>query len=255
MNENMIRVITLLEESGKEALDRAAKEAFGEVAEPGAKSVLDGYTSSNVYNSNVTFVSKFIQAFLQIFSGAEEKPRKIETVVSTIIKELFLTGLEQLKVANKMVTFSKESVQYRIKRFQNALNNFDRARSLASEDFDIALIDLLRGLCAFELPGGTSEALVHLMAFQLWAHKEVEHLASIREERQKKAELLSVEIESLKYSLNLKQGDGPLILALQHFQNRAQYLEVEINGITLLEAKILDIIFYITALLEVAKKK
>jgi len=256
MNENIIQVIALLEEPVKEAFKWAAREAFGEEAESGVKSILDDLVSNNLYDNKGTFVSKFIQTFLQIFSDKEKTSTQIEIeeVVSAIIREPFLTGLEQLRVANKMVAFSKQSAQYRTRRFRNALNSFDRARSLASEAFEIALIDLLRGLCAFELPGGTPEALVHLMAFQVWAQKEGGYLASVREDKRRKVERLNVEIEDLKCSLQFKSGNGPLTLALLSAQIRVQYLQKEINDITLLEAKIFDITFHITALLEIAQK-
>jgi len=254
MNGDIIRVIALLEESGKEALHRAAREAFGKVAEFGVTSILHDFPSSTISHSIGTFVFKFIQAFLEVLSGKEEKTQQIEAVVSALIREPLLTGLEQLRVANKTVLFSEKSKQYRIERLRNALNSLDRARSLASEEFEIAIIDLLRGLCAFEIPGGTSEALIHLTAFQIWAHKEREYLVSDRKEKLRKAECLDVEIEDSKYSLNLKSGNGPIYLALQRAQHSAQCLRAEIEEITLLEGKVLDTMFYITAFLKVAQK-
>lgn len=254
MNGNIIQFIALLEEPVKEAFQRAAREAFGEMAESGVRSILDDLVGNSLNDSQGTFISKFVQAFLQKFSDKEKRPAQIKEVVSAIVREPFLTGLEQLKVANKTVTFSKESAQHRIRRFRNALNSFDRARSFASESFEIALIDLLRGLCAFELPGGTSEALVHLMAVQDWAQKEGGYLVSVREDKRRKAERVNLEIEDLKYSLRFQSGNGPLTLALLGAQNRVGYLQKEINDIALLEAKILDMTFHITALLEVGQK-
>lgn len=254
MNGNMIQLLALLEESGKEALNKATREAFGNAAEFGAKSILNDLISDHLSQSIRTFVSKFAQAFLQIFYGTEEKTRQIEGVVSTPIREPLLTGLEQLRMANKTVLFSEKSKQFRIERLRNALYSLDRARSLASEEFEIALIDILRGLCAFEIPGGTSEAIVHLTAFKIWAHKETDYFVSIRKKKQRKAERLDVNIEDLKYLLDLKPDNGPLNLALQRAEYSAQCLRAEIEEVTLLEGKVLDTLFFITALLEVAQK-
>jgi len=254
MNGNMIRVIALLEESGKEALNKAAREAFGKTFASDITSILNDLPNTTLSKSIGTFVSKFIQAFLQLFYDTENKPRQIEEMVSALIREPLTTSLEQLRVANKIVLFSEKSKQYKIERLRNALYSLDRARSLASEGFEIALIDLLRGLCTFELPGATSETLIHFTAYQIWAHKEVEYLISVRKEKQQKAERLDAKIKELKYSLNLKMGNGPLYLALQQAQDRTQCLRSEIDEIILLEGKILDTIFYITALLEFVQK-
>jgi hypothetical protein len=258
MNENMVQVIALLEKAGKEALNQAfneaTREAFCKATESRVKSVSNDSLSSTASMSIGTFISKFTQAFLEIFYGMEERPRGIEVVVSALVREPLITGLEQLRMANETVSFSEKGMQYRVERFRNALCSLDRARSLASEEFEIAFINFLRGLCAFELPGGTSEALVHLTSFQVWANKEAEHLFLVKEEKQRKAERLDVEIEELKYLLKLKPANGPLYLALQEAQNRVQCLRAEIDEITLLEGKVMDTCFYMSALFQVAQR-
>lgn len=254
MNGNIIQIISLLEASGKEALNRAAKEAFSKTTESEGISVLNDFQNGSLSKSIGTFISKFIQAFLEVFYDTDEKPRQIEAVVSTLVREPLITGVGQMKVANKTVPFSEKGMRYRIERFRNALCSLDRARSLASEEFEISLIDLLRGLCAFEIPGGKSEALVHLTSFQVWGHKKVEEISSIKEEKQLKADRLDVEIEELKHSLSLKTNDIPLYLAFRRTQNRAQSLRAEIDEITQLEGKVMDTSFYISTLLRVAQK-
>jgi len=254
MNGNMIQVISLLEASGKEAMHRAAKEVFIKTTKSEAISVLIDFQNGSLSKSIGTFISKFIQAFLEVFYETEEKPRQIEAVVSTLVREPLITGIEQLKVANKTVPFPEKSMRYRVERFQNALCSLDRARSLASEGFEIALIDLLRGLCAFEIPGGTSEAILHLTSFQVWGHKKVGDISSVKKKKQLKVDSMALEIEELKSSLNLETNNIPLYLALHQTQNRAQSLRAEIDEITLLKTKLMDISFYISELLRMAQK-
>jgi hypothetical protein len=240
--------------SGKEALNRAAKE-FSETTKSEGMSVLNDVQNGILSKDIGAFISKFIHVFLEVFYDADEKPRQIEAVVSTLVREPLITGIEQLRVANKTVPFSEKSMRYRIERFQNALCSLDRARSLASEEFEIALIDLLRGLCALEIPGGESEALVHLSSFEVWGHRKVEEISSVKEEKQLKAERLDVEIQELKHSLeDLKVSDVPLYLAFRQAQNRAQSLRAEIDEITQHEGKVMHTSFYISALLRVAQK-
>ncbi|NWF92528.1 MAG: hypothetical protein HXY46_06395 [Syntrophaceae bacterium] len=255
LNASMIQVVTLLEESGKEAINRAARGTFSNT--PGFKvtSILKGdFIDKHLSNGVRTFVSKFIQIFLQIFYGTEKKNQQIGEMVSPPIRVPLLTALEQLRVVNKTVIFSEKNMQFRIGRLENALYSLDQARSLASEGFEIALVDILRGLCSFEIPGGKSEAIVHLRGFKIWARKEVGRLVSMRKEKKRKAERVNVEIEELKHLTRTKKSDPSLYLALERAQDSAQCLRAEIDEITGLISKILDNIFYTTALLEVAKK-
>ena len=253
MNGDMIQIISLLEMSGKEALNRAAEE-FSETTESEGISVLNDVQNGTLSKDIGAFISKFIHVFLEVFYDLDEKPRQIEAVVSTLVREPLITGIEQLRVANKTVPFSEKSMRYRVERFQNALCSLDRARSLASEGFEIALIDLLRGLCAFEIPGGTSEAILHLTSFQVWGHKKVGDISSVKKKKQLKADSLAPEIEELKSSLNLETNNIPLYLALYQAQDRAQSLRAEIDEIILLETKLMDISFYISELLRMAQK-
>lgn len=284
MNRSLEQVIALLDASGKEALGKATGQALDKAAEFTVKAASNALVSA-LLGPYGTFASKFVEIFLQGLFNSQQNLQKIETAVSALVREPLMTGVEQLKLANKTVPSSKEAAQYRIERFRMALASLDRARSLASEKeskFEIAFVDLLRGFCALELSGGASEAISHLTAFLTWAGEEVAHLPSIMKKQQEIKEwdnvhsldgspdgsgMLSLRILGLEKIEGLRAEIERLTLQKEKIQDllaeidspalekeRIRSLLAEIDELTPQKARLLNVVSYVSVLLQAAKR-
>lgn len=107
----------------------------------------------------------FAMIFLKTLISLNESNRRIEKSLSKLVQEPFLTGIEQFKIGCELIGDSKNERLHRETRFHDSLTNFDKALSLA-EPGEKAFVNLMRGLCAINLPGGTNEAEIHFKAFQ-----------------------------------------------------------------------------------------
>lgn len=185
MNDNVTRsleeVVSILDTCSQEAFVRATDQSLGKVAEITLKAVF-GAVTSGLSGPCGPFVSKFAQVFLEALFHTQHNLQEIEGAVSALVREPLMTGMEQLKLGLKTAPSSQEATGYRLGRLQMALSSLDRARSLALQRellFEVAFVDLLRGFCALELPGGMSEATIHIDSFLKWACGQLAHLPSI----------------------------------------------------------------------------
>lgn len=107
----------------------------------------------------------FAMVFLKTLISINESNHRIEKSLSNLIQEPFLTAIDQFKIGCKLEGTSKDDRTHRENRFRDSLKNFDKALSLAKAE-EKAFINLMRGLCAINIPGGLNEAKIHFKAFQ-----------------------------------------------------------------------------------------
>ncbi len=107
----------------------------------------------------------YAMAFLKALISINESNHRIEKSLSKLVREPFSTAVEQFKIGCKLEGASKEERLHRESRFRDSLTNFDKALSLG-EPNEKAFINLMRGLCAANLPGGETEAKIHFEVFQ-----------------------------------------------------------------------------------------
>jgi len=117
----------------------------------------------------------FAMVFLKTLISINESNHRIEESLSNLIQEPFSTAIEQFKIGCKLEGTSKDDRKHREIRFRDSLINFDKALSLAKQE-EKAFINLMRGLCAINIPGGLSEAKIHFKAFQKECKKKASEL-------------------------------------------------------------------------------
>lgn len=135
--------------------------------------------------------------FLKALFSINESTYRIENSLSKLVREPFLTAIDQFNIGCKLEGNSKKEKEYREERFRNSLNNFDRALSLAQPN-EKSFINLMRGFCALNLPGGSKEALIHFEVFQKECEKkasELKHLSDKMLEDAKEYELKANEVK------------------------------------------------------------
>jgi hypothetical protein len=263
--QNLGQAIALLESSSKDALSKAGREAFAKVAgdmvETSVKA-LSTVLSSAISTTCGVFLSEFVKVFLKELSDSQRKLRQIEGAVSALVREPFKTGMEQLRLAIRLQPYSEKQAQHRIERYKHALVNLDRARSLASEKFEIALIDLFRGICTLELPGATDEAITHLTSFDNWAREEIASLLLLIQGTEREAKRLEEEWESVQRTMGYGIGYGRLgqaeaarrFLGAQSYRT-AKRLRKEVDKLNQRKADLENIASYSSILLQALQKR
>lgn len=181
VTDSIKEVVTILDTPSQEAFLRATDQSLGKVAELTVKAVLGALTGGPA-GAWTLFVSAFAQVFLEALTHTQHNLQKIEGAVSALVREPLMTGMEQLKLALKTAPSSEEATGYKLERMRMSLSSLDKAHSLALQGklgVEVAFVDLLRGFCALELPGGMSEAKVHIDSFLKWACEQVADFFSL----------------------------------------------------------------------------
>ncbi len=233
----------------------------------GATTPLSNTETSNAIISCLSgscrvFISEFSKLFSKEFSDSEEEFSNIEMAVSALIREPLKTGLEQLRFALITEPSTQDKTQYRIFRFRDSINNLDRAQSLASEqrkNFDSVFIRLLRGICVLEIPGGTSEAIVHLTAFQNWSQNIENLLPRVIEEKKQIVEQLKEQAKPIIEATGYGFRDGtramPLHSLAANNKSKAEVLQKEADSLSQVRKELQNITLHVSTLLKVAQKR
>lgn len=119
-----------------------------------------------------TFFPKLSTLIIGKLLTTESEIKKIDRQVSKLIREPIKTGLNQLKIANTLSITSNINYQYLKLRYLHALENFDKAYNLSSDE-EKPYIDLLRGITTLKIEGGQNESVYHFKNFQKY-YLEVE---------------------------------------------------------------------------------
>lgn len=142
----------------------------------------------------------FAMGFLKTLISLNEKDHHIEKLLSKFMREPFKTALGQFKTGYLLDGTSKDERSHRETRFRDSLTNFDKALSLAKSEEEEAFINLMRGLCAINIPGGVGEAKIHFKTFQKYCIKkaselkcEVDSLVNNAKENEEKAGEINVD--------------------------------------------------------------
>ena len=144
--------------------------------------------------------------FLKTLISINDSNHRIEKSLSKLVREPFLTAIEQFKVSCGLEGKSKEEKAYREARFRNSLTSFDKALSLA-EPNEKSFINLMRGFCALNLPGGVKEAEIHFRIFQDECEEYANELRDIAENLINEAE--KCELKASKINVDeLPKGLG-----------------------------------------------
>jgi hypothetical protein len=146
-----------------------------------------------------TLLVEFAGLLLKSLLQSDDAIRRIEREVATLAREPVATAFEQFRIAGMSTGTDQESVRHRQERYRSCLFNLDRAWVVADKSEKPA-IDLLRGLCALQVPGASAEAKAHLAAFIKEADSESNRLAvraneglSLAESLEKAAASIAVE--------------------------------------------------------------
>jgi len=220
--------------------------------------------ASNLLNSlgllSKSFIFEFTIIFLKILLTAKDSNTQIEKNLSKLIREPYLTAMEQFKIASELKYITSEEKKYREIRFRDSLVNFDRALSFAEEN-EKPFINFLKGLCALNITGGRDEAITHLSNFQQSCKQEIISINDEISVLEKIAE--ENEIDASKIKIDNKPiglGGGSLISmgASQDTLEKAAILEEvksirkKIKDLKDLNGEFLNTINYIEALINIA---
>jgi hypothetical protein len=107
-----------------------------------------------------TFVVQLGIALIAALMKDNSIVERIEKGVSGLIREPLQTAIEELRLAERSFSGSKQQAAFAESRYHDALRNLDRARSLASGT-ELLAIRFLQGVAALHMKGAEREAAIH----------------------------------------------------------------------------------------------
>lgn len=110
------------------------------------------------------FAVQFSLAVLRQLLHPEDTERKMRLQMARLIGAPAKTALEQFRIASGLRPINDDESAHRESRFRECLGNLDLALSVADSE-DVPVINLLRGVCALHIRGGSGEARQHLIAY------------------------------------------------------------------------------------------
>ncbi len=162
-----------------------------------------GNTSTLVGKIIIVGFNNFIPSIVAIVLDSLTKKndselKKMSKQLTKIIREPFLTGIDQLKISLKTQPSNETEINFQQQRLMTALQNFDKAFQLCEED-EKAQIKFLQGITLLKLIGGAKEAKARLGEFI--------------ELSTEKKEQLETELKKLQYNATIKRQEALSIVA------------------------------------------
>ena len=134
---------------------------------------------------------------LSLLNGILKRQDVIARELQALSREPFNTGCRVAYEAINLPSGSEEEVKYREHRIRMAQNHLDSALTLcitsSTAQEDILLIKLLLALCAYQIPGGETDARNHANEIILYLNQDISHLENQLKDMRKTAELKRAE--------------------------------------------------------------
>lgn len=209
MNNNLINASAKII---SDAFFKSAEESL-KIGKDHLVSMASGALLHALANVSGIFVLEIINTIFKSFREQDNHILDIKRQLSKLIKEPLQTGLEQFTIADELKPSDENQNNYRRNRYMSALENLDKAYSLASET-EKPLISLFRGLVATRIPEAEAEAVLHLEKFieacTLSVHRHDEQIA----EMQSRALAIEDKAKSIKVIEGHACGGGLFPMAI-----------------------------------------
>lgn len=228
---------TLVFISAKKALKDAFEDAIS-MCKKNALQLVSSELTRIVAAIPVDIGIDFARKFLAIMLKTSDETKIIHEHTSKLVREPLTTGIRILQIAEELSADSASEIQHRNERYRDALNSFDKAFSLASED-EKSLIHFLCAMTCLRIIGATQEATVHLKRFSEACSRDIEITSKKREKLELSATAQKLEADSIEESHRLGVGGGLVgmdVAALRmrkaKLQNEAASLLERVNSLS-----------------------
>lgn len=185
--------------SVKDSLKVEEKALLGNTSTIAGKIIVLG--ANNFFPS---FVGLVLDSFIRT---SDSELKKISKQLSKLIREPFLTGIDQLKMASQISPGNEAEVSFQHQRLHAALENFDKAFNLSEPDEKLN-IELLRCLTLLKMNGAQQAAKERIDAFIQLALLKVQEFEIRRTMLQKEIAEKESEADSIQDVKGAKIGGG-----------------------------------------------